>query len=226
MARRRRTRRVPIALGLALLVVAGAVVWLAATRFGGRGDLTAPPLAVGADRIDAANDGRRVRLSGRLAYARPPRDAELGVSAEAAILLRHVEMYQWHERCDAGDCRYAAAWSAEHVDSRRFRAPAGHENPPFPFADARFAAAGLRLGAFAVDADVVAAELAAVDHPVRIDALPPNLAASFREFHGVLYAGDDPEHPAIGALRVSFRIVPAGEAKLTGVQRGERLAAQ
>ena len=55
--------------------------------------------------------------------------------------------------------------------------------------------------------------------------LPPNLAASFRDSDGMLYAGD-PAHRAIGDIRVIYRVIPAGTVEITGTQRGDRIAPQ
>lgn len=180
---------------------------------------------VSADRIDPVNEGRRVRVAGQLEIGKPPRDAQLGIAMDAAILFRHVEMYQWREQCAGGNCRYDTEWSAQPIDSHKFRTPAGHENPAPPFASAHFDAGEIRLGAFTVDPELAAAQLNAADYPVHAASLPPNLAASFRDVDGVLYAGGDPAHPVVGALRVSYRIMPIGAVILTGVQRGAKLTA-
>ncbi|MFI4969945.1 MAG: TMEM43 family protein, partial [Lysobacterales bacterium] len=78
-------------------------------------------------------------------------------------------------------------------------------------------------GAYRVDATLAAAGVAPVAYPVRAAQLPANLAATFREQDGVLYAGANPQHPAAGDLRVSYRIVPAGPRHVSGVQTGDRL---
>ena len=177
-------------------------------------------------RVDPADDGRRVRLRGELGFAERARDPQLGVSANAALLFRDVRMLQWQERCAGNDCTYAADWSAQAIDSSRFRHPEGHANPPLPFAPARFAAAGLHLGAYAIDADVVAAQATSVAHAVTAVELPPNLAAAFHAVDGALVAGGDAEKPSVGTIRISYRMIAAGPITLTGVQRGERLSSQ
>jgi len=161
------------------------------------------------------------RIEGVLAATGPVRDGQLGVSANAGVLFRHVEMYQWQEHCD-GACRYDQSWSAP-VDSRRFREPKGHENPQTPFNDSVFFAPGLQLAGYAVDPDLLVAQLRASAYPAHGANLPPNLAASFTERDGVLYAGGDPAHPAIGEVRVSFRVIATGPATLNGVLRGGKL---
>jgi hypothetical protein len=220
MPRRRTRSYLRVVFGASVIALLVAIVYWRMADWRGNA-----PRLVSAERIDPANEGRMLRLHGKLRYLQPPRDPQLGIDAEAVLLLRRVEMYQWTEHCSASACTYATGWSTQPIDSSRFRTPAGHENPPFPFGSTRFSAAGIQLGVFAVDAELIATQVEALDYPVRDHALPANLAASFREIGGVLYAGADPERPRVGALRVSYRIVPAGEVSLVGVQRGARLIA-
>ena len=221
MARRKRRSR-----GLLLLIVALAFVavaawtkrdslslWLGRT-FSGKAEPvnTTPP------------EGRPQRVGGELRSAGPARDGQLGVSSNSAVLFRHVEMYQWQEHCEAGDCRYDKAWSAP-IDSRKFHEPKGHENPSAPFNDSVFFAPGLKVDAYAVDSDLLVSQLHAIEHPVHDANLPPNLAATFSEREGVLYAGGDPGHPAVGEVRISYRVIPNGNVVLNGVVRSDKLVA-
>lgn len=169
-------------------------------------------------------EGRKVRLNGKLEITRPARDAQLGVVAPAAVLFRHVEMFQWQETCAANGCRYDKGWSGAIIDSHKFREPAGHENPAPPFADAKFVAGKAKLGGLDVDPDLLT-QLSPSEFAVRAADLPPNLAASFRVQDGALYAGGDPAHPAVGELRVTYRAAGTGDVELTGWQRGTKLAA-
>ncbi|MBU6198923.1 MAG: hypothetical protein KGI64_05280 [Xanthomonadaceae bacterium] len=213
-----------------VVVAAGAALWFARAHLV-KFHLTtlastpAGVLSVDATHIDAANDGRRVHVSAMLIAGGPARDAQLGVSAAAALLLRNVEMFEWREHCSSAVCNYDTGWGAP-LDSGKFRETEGHENPPAPFANAEFAAPGLRLGAFGVDAALLVAQHAPRAYPVNEAGLPPNLAASFSAVDGVLYAGGDPAHPQVGMLRVSYRVVPLGAATLEGVQRGSTLSAK
>lgn len=209
---------------VALVLVAAIGAWLS-SRPGRVPTMlpTAAPSLVAADVIDPANEGRLVTIKGVLEVDGAPVDAELGVASQAAMLLRNVEMYQWQEQCVADACGQSGTWSAQAVDSSKFREQAGRVNPPdLPFTNARFDARALRLGVFTVDADAVAG-LATLERPVTVRELPPNLAAIFRDNAGTLYSGEDLAKPAIGDLRVSYRIVPAGATTLTAVQRGDHL---
>jgi hypothetical protein len=240
MARKRKqTGLSPLRIGVlvALIVLVAAVLlWpishrikmLLPQRSDGSGNATSAGSSAARDDSKAsAGDGIAMRKSGRLEIRHPPRDAQIGVTAEAIILLRIVEMYQWHERCElaGGACSYTASWSPGHVDSAKFRDATGHGNPPAPFADARFVAGEIRLGDLIVDPKLLETQ-AAQDYPVKASALPPNMAATFNVVDGVLYAGGDAAHPQVGTVRVRYRIVPAGEVELAGVKRGNRLDAK
>ena len=185
------------------------------------------PLAVASDHVDARNDGRTVVIEGRSVARSPARDAELGVSASDALaLLRHVEMRQWRETCSAAACTYALVWSDKPIDWHAFRERKGHENSmPFPFSSQRFSAVGVHIGAFNISTSLAVAGGEAVAYPVRVAQLPPNLAATFREQDGVLYTGGAGNAPAAGDLRISYQIVPTGEQRLIGIQKGDRLLA-
>lgn len=229
MVRRKRSSRIRVAIIVAAVAAVTASAWFGYQRLNHQSNEAITdkiaPIEVTADRIDPGNEGRHLRIVGNLAVDKPPRDPQLGVAADTPILFRHAEMYQWREQCAGGNCRYATEWSAQPIDSHKFRTPAGHENPASPFASARFVAGEIHLGAFTTDPELAATQLNAVDFPVQVASLPPNLAASFHDVDGVLYAGGDPAHPVVGALRVSYRIMPIGAVTLTGVQRGAKLVA-
>ncbi len=228
MARSRRKKRSSSMMVVLLVLVAlAAGAWFLLQRYRHALPLDNAPVAVtltaiSTERVDPANDNHRVSASGSLKVAKPARDPQLGVSADAVGLLRTVEMLQWHECASAEGCDYALKWSEQPVDSSAFKK--GHENPAhLPFASARFLADDIRLGAFKVDAALATAAAEPAAFPVHVAQLPPNLAATFRDHEGVLYAGADPDHGAVGDLRVSYRVVAAGPVHLAAIQEGDHL---
>lgn len=225
-------------LGLLLAAAIGALLWYAwhwraavvpAASSPAAGRPTAA-LAVSAANVDAANQGRLVEVVGTVRGAAPIEDPQLGIRSETgtAALVRTVEMFQWREDCSAAKCGYRQGWSTQAIDSAAFREPAGHANDArFPFMGATFRAAEWRLGAFRLDAVLAAAlpfdAARRTPLPAALARLPPNLAASFRERDGALYSGD-PEHPAVGDLRVSYAVLAFADAqRVRGVQDGDRL---
>ena len=227
MAKRARKRNPSLVLGIAVIFFFGVMVWYGVTHWGWRlKDVQEQPAAIPQQPpVDPASEGKRVTVSGKLMVPSTVRDPELGLSVDAIVLLRNVEMYQWREQCAGSDCKYDTEWSSTPIDSSKFHTPAGHENPRFPFSSARFATGPVRLAGYIVDPDVIAAQAQPEKYPVHKDTLPPNLAASFREADGELVTGEDMNHPKVGALRVSYRIIPARTTSLTGVQHGQRLSA-
>ena len=185
------------------------------------------PVSVPADSVDPLNNERIVSVQGNLEFERPAVDVELGINDPgAAVLSRHVEMYQWRENCIADACTQSADWSQELVDTAQFKEELGHTNPGhFPFESQIFLAEGVRLGAFAPELDLVIAEIPMLSKPVRLAELPANLAASFSEFDGWIFAGNDPLNPAVGDLRINYRMIPGGTVTLTGRQIGSQLLA-
>lgn len=187
------------------------------------------PTVVSADKIDPANDGRAITLRGDLKVVAGAHDTQLGVDADAIVLLRYADMLQWREQCTGTKCTYDEVWSPQLISSKKFREPEGHQNPTrLPVTIARYSAGDLRLGAFHVDPAVFVDShqqlipIRPAPYAVKSSQLPSNLAISFREHNGILYAGD-PDHRAIGDVRVIYRIVPAGKVEITGIQHGESI---
>ncbi len=162
--------------------------------------------------------------------ASPLRDEQFGIGVPAGplALVRTVELLQWQERCSGSTCEYAKAWSPVPIDSTAFRRRKGHENNgQLPFRSRTFAAADLRAGDLRLDpafAQQLPMRNATVTPlPAQLAQLPPNLAATFREREGALYAGD-PAKPAIGDLRVRYSTLTlVARQNLAGVRDGDRL---
>lgn len=212
----------------ALIAVVAAIVaitWWQQSSVPAGGATDAAAINVAVDRVDPANEGRRIRIVGELVVDGPATDQELGIASDAAAMLRKVEMYQWQEQCIADACGQRGTWSSRRIDSSTFREQAGRENPgELPFKSARFDAREVRLGVYKVD-PLLLDQLEAVVRPVYVRELNPNMAAIFRDDNGVLYSGDDPGAPVIGDLRVSYRIMLAAQTTLVGVQKGDRITA-
>lgn len=224
MARRRKSSTPRIAIAVAAIAIVIVGLWFAMQRMHPSSVPQVGTERVTADHVDAANEGHSVNVTGKLQIGKPAHDPQLGISADAAILFRDVYMLQWREHCDGSACRYDTGWMRQAIDSHKFRVAVGHENPPLPFADARFSASEIRLGAFTIDPDLIATPMAAIAYPVRADALPPNLAATFHEVNGILLTGGDGA-PSVGAVHVAYRVVPLETVSLTAVQHGAKLTA-
>src|SRR6185312_2347725 len=204
MARRKRAAKGKVQrvmLVFVVLAVAAAAAWFACSCLRAAHHTPAPVAEVVPPKPpEKPPEPKHVTLSGQLTATAPARDTQIGIGAPAAVLLRHVEMFEWIEECQARrdgtqECAYRKGWAAP-VDSSKFQTAHGRhdnplrtKNPKSPFADARYVAAEIRLDAVTVDAAIVEQQLKPIEFPVKSTDLPPNMAATFTVRDGMLYAG-------------------------------------
>lgn len=235
---------VGVFIGLVFIVVSiGVLFWNE-----GRAIRTTQGLAEGAgivrsvpaDRVDHANDGRLIHVTGMLSTAGPVSDPDFAIRAQGVRLERHVEVYQWKEethsetRTEFGGgeertttYKYVRTWSDKPIDSDRFKEPRGHTNPVMTYQSRDLPAAGTRLGAFAVPDSLLrgfgeAKRLAATE--VQANALQIRVNKPVAVNDGVLYVGRDPSQPAIGDMRISYAEVPLQTASVVAAQAGSGFA--
>jgi hypothetical protein len=195
-------------------------------------------IVVGIDpaRVDPANEGKLVHVSGDIKTTAPLSDAEFGVSAMGTSLVRTVEMYQWKEesktetRKNLGGSEetvttysYVRTWSDRHIDSSKFKRPEGHANPQMRYSRLQVFARDATLGAFRPGEGVL--RLLPANNEVRVepavaDALAQRLRRTVQSVDGRLYFGTDPSSPRIGDLRISYKLAPAGPTSVIGRQAG------
>lgn len=181
-------------------------------------------------RLDTAFNGKLVHVSGDVRSAQGVTDDTFGVRARALGLKRQVEMHQWVEKeTGSGQDRkfvYSREWRDSFVDSSRFRSPQGHSNGGgMPFRGETFHASDARIEAYPVG---VAARRLGSDSEFRVDdaALAQARSLSQRRVqivNGGFYFGNDPTQPAVGDLRVTYRITPEGPASFVGRQTASGL---
>ncbi len=125
-------------------------------------------VSVASDRVDPANDGKPVHMTGKAGTKDILTDEEFGVSASAIRLQRKVEMFQWKENQESTTekklgggtqtkttYRYVLAWSDQPIDSSAFKQQQDHVNPPVPFASRTETASTVTIGAFRLPANMV-----------------------------------------------------------------------
>ena len=191
---------------------------------------------VAADKVDTANDGRLVHVSGMLSTGGPVADPDFAVRVQGVRLVRHVEMYQWKEETQTetrtkfggGEERtttykYVRDWSDKPIDSTRFKEPRGHTNPVMTYQSREALAAGTRLGAFAVPESLLRGfgeRKALPATEAQANALQIRINKPVAVLDGVLHVGRDPSQPAIGDMKVSFFQVPLQVASVVATQSG------
>lgn len=191
------------------------------------------------DRVDPANQGRLVHLSGTADTRQTLTDDAFAVSITALRLKRTVEMYQWKEnkstrtekKAGGGEKKvttysYSRVWSSSLIRSSGFKRRSGHENPgSMPFPSQTRNATLVTVGAFRLSPALIQE----IDNwkPVAVDSSSPVPAAlgSRGMIHGDgYYRGDDPGNPAIGDVRITFKAVYPGPVSLIAAQQGSSFA--
>jgi hypothetical protein len=192
-------------------------------------------VSVSADRVDAANEGRLVHLSGPARTSAPVRDDEFGVEQTAVKLIRRVEMYQWQEKKKSESRKklgggtetvttydYEKAWSDDVIDSSSFQKPEGHRNPEgLPVSSRTVVADKVTVGAFTLSE----AQVAQIDRAekLRMDAaaaaaVEGELEGRLKAHDGLLYLAENPAAPAVGDVRIAWSVVRPGPVSLVARQ--------
>jgi hypothetical protein len=190
-------------------------------------------MSVAADRIDPANEGRLIHVSGVAAAASPLADPETGLVAPSALVLeRKVEMYQWTEESSAqtrekvGGTQetittytYKLAWSGEPVDTANFKQPGGRTNPEMLLRSARVTAGDPRLGAFMLSEANL--ETLNVETPFKPSKAPTGWTSTA---DGIYKGRGTPGAPQLGDVRVTYTMIDSPiDLTVMGRQSGNQL---
>ncbi|QNK00309.1 TMEM43 family protein [Dyella telluris] len=216
-------------LGVILLVVGAALAMLteqgvlenrhASDRHGG------PIVDVGSGApSDRMERGNLVRVSGPVRVVEQPYDPEFGQRANAPVLIRHVEMFQWREIRVGSDVHYEQDWVDRPVDSRRFVQPSGHANPErFPIEGKQFDAGEARVGRYALSPPLLHALPGSELITPEGKTLPVNLAAAFSLSGNYFTTSVHADRPILGDLRVSWEVVPSQVVTVLAQVSGDQL---
>ena len=192
-------------------------------------------VAVPADRIDPANDGKLVHVSARATVTAPLVDPAFKVGGPGLLRLeRRVEMYQWREDKETSTetsvggkettrttYSYVTGWSEDAIDSSGFRRPEGHANPGMPYRSQTLDARPVRLGAFALDPAQVRRITDFEPLATPGDAALPD---GFRRDGETIVRGT-PDTPQVGDLRITFQAVPVQTVSVVARQTADGLTA-
>lgn len=189
--------------------------------------------SIKADKVDSAMEAKLVHLTGLATTEETLTDADFKVSAANAIkLVRDVEMYQWEEHKKSEERKnsngssytvttytYEETWSPRHIDSSAF-SEEWHENPKSMKYESKTLTAGkVTVGAFAMTAEQVGK--LDTSSKVVVDKKPAELKVMKAVMNeGDLYLGKSPASPAIGDMRVHFKVVKPMDVSLVAQQSG------
>jgi len=183
-------------------------------------------ISASANRVDAANEGRLVHITGRATTDQSIRDPIFEVTEEKILRLkRTAEMYQWHEKRESKgsgsekrtEYSYYKDWSSTSINSSRFN-QSGYSNPPMPYESELFNAETVMVDAFILPPTM----LNQMDDFQQIPVEKvPELSTSFKIVqHSYFYTGEDETNPQIGDLKISFGVIRPGEVSIVAQQTG------
>jgi len=189
-------------------------------------------VSVEADRVDPANEGKLVHVTGLATTGETLSDPLIEVAVNAIRLSRNVEMYQWIERTESvtreklgggtetvTTYKYEKGWADKPIDSTRFEHPDNHINPAvMPTQNEGWQAQDVTLGSFRLSSRLTAAIGGEADHFLDADtAIPAALGEAAKWHQGGIYIGD-PSAPAVGDIRVRFQVVKPAEVSVIARQ--------
>lgn len=234
--------------GLFIVVAIVALFWnegravrQARTLAEGRGAV----IAIDSAKLDPANEGKLVHLTGETVVSGTLADPEFGIEQPAIKLQRTAEMYQWREeketkrekKLGGGTERrttyeYKKVWREGLIDSSEFKQAGEHRNPTqMPVSSRQVTATDVTLGAFLlpnVIIDDIDNETPLPVEPSDLQRVDPKWREKLKPYAGGYYLGADPAHadpanPQIGDVRVKFSVVEPGPLSVIAQQTGGTL---
>lgn len=189
-------------------------------------------IEVSADAVNQQNNSKLVYLNGTVSGATPAVDPWNKLSATGLVRLqRKVEMYQWLEKetetktNNVGGSQttqktytYSLDWAETSTNSAQFKIPAGHQNPAMPLKSQTFDANPVKIGAFTLDKSLVQ-DLTNFEAVETLTQAP----AGYRVQGNMLYKGANPDQPALGDVRVTYRAIAAQTYSIAAQQNNSTL---
>lgn len=197
-------------------------------------------VSVGADSVDAANDGKLVHVTGPVTADSGLSDPDFGIAAQGLRLSRSVEMYQWKEESKSETTKklgggeetvttysYSKVWDDSQIDSSDFKKPDGHQNPPMAIHSRTFQIPEGKLIAFDLDTPVLDRIEGDKDYSLSADQSAAIKAAytgtkPLSIVDGKIYLGNDNTTPALGDYRIGYELAPLGVVSIVARQAGSR----
>lgn len=197
-------------------------------------------VSVGADSVDAANDGKLVHVSGPVTADSGLSDPDFGIAAQGLRLSRSVEMYQWKEESKSETTKklgggeetvttysYSKVWDDSQIDSSDFKKPDGRQNPSMAIHGRTFQIPEGKLVAFDLDTPVLDRIEGDKDYSLSADQSAAIKAAytgtkPLSIVDGKIYLGNDNTTPALGDYRIGYELAPLGVVSIVARQAGSR----
>jgi Ran GTPase-activating protein (RanGAP) involved in mRNA processing and transport len=190
---------------------------------------------ISAGKVDPANEGKLVHVSGEATTTQKVSDSDMGISAEALRLDREVEMSYYKETKQESKkdgktvvtYKHEQLWSKEKPKKLE-SPPAGQQNPSEkPYPDQTFTASDVHLGAFTLTSSQVGKIPAKENLTVTNDmlaGLPGDLKDKARvDGEGRLYlstGGGTVDNPRVGDVRIRYKVARTQVVTVVARQAG------
>lgn len=194
--------------GIVLFLASFWVIWSNEGR-PNLAKLSADSIAISAQSVDAANEGKLVAAAGRLSGS-PVGDGLYIADGDYLQVSRSVEMFAWAEESESKDngtktYSYSQKWTSMPSDSSRFAQPAGHENPKMTIESRVYKSANATLDAFSVNMSKL--DLPSTqDLVINENVLKPG-SNVVHDSEYVFVGEGSLAAPKIGDMRISYNVV-------------------
>ncbi len=229
-----------VLVGVICFIVAFPVLWCnegsAVKNAKGLTEGSKAVVSVKSDKVDSANNGKLVHMSGQATTDETLTDGVFNISENGIKLVRKVEMYQWKEESKSETKKklgggtqtvtkytYNKAWSADRIDSGKFKKP-GYNNPNMPYKGESKLASLVKIGAFRLSPALIAkvpAEEALTLKQEDLAKLPGDIKGKAKLEGGGIYIGASSSNPQVGDMKVSFSIVKPQMVSLLAKQNND-----
>lgn len=222
--------------GFALIPIACcALLWnecRSAERYEALAEGKGAVVSIEGDKADKSNDKSLVHFSADATVDEELTDKKFDVTVKAIKLVRDTEIYQWKETKKEekkGDKKkttytYDKEWVDKPIKSSSFKKKKGHTNVSGAFIeDESFQAKKVQAGAFNLT-DKFISQFSADEKLEMNKELIATIKKKFdnaKENGDYLYLGEDPSDPAIGDVRVTFKVANPKLVSVVGQQVGK-----
>lgn len=172
---------------------------------------------------DAANDAQPVYISGEMTTDQVLEDPQFGISIQAIVLQRKVEMYQYKETTSTHKTpdplhpskeistttyQHRLQWADHHLNCSSNM----HKNPPMPtdLPSWKKQSDQAKIGCFELSKTLMAGMDAPffIMNPAMYEQLPFETRNRYKLHEGYLYLGRDPVNPSWKDIRIQFFAIP------------------
>lgn len=236
--------------GIIMFIVAFPLLWInegrAVKTYKALKEGAGAVISVEATQIDGGNEGKLIHISGKADTADVLTDTQFGISFTGIALEREVEMFQWRENTSTETKKkvggseekittytYEKAWSSTAINSSAFQErvdPQTNEprvNPGvIPYEETKQRAKNVKVGAFKLSDSQIDRIGGLVPLTVKEDQPLPNIPKIAKMANGFFISANGISSlaaPAIGDIKVTFRVIAPHDISICAVQTGESL---